>query len=96
MQARDAAALQAHNVIMLQLASQQCCGVVAARVAGALWRCCSTRRGNTAAARVAAALLQQALRQCCGATLARIAATLWRCCCGAVVVRSNDRKQRTM
>jgi hypothetical protein len=85
LQARDVATLQACNVIMLQLVSWQCCGVVATRVAGALRRCCSTCRSNAAVACVAAALLQQALRQCCirqhcGAALARVAAALWRCC----------------
>jgi hypothetical protein len=45
-----------------------------------LRRCYSTRRGNAARARIAAALLQQALRQHCG----------------AVAARSNDEKQRTM
>jgi len=63
LQARDAAALQACSVIMLQLASRQCCGVVAARVAGALRRCCSTCRCDTvvgvAVARVAAATLRR-------------------------------------
>jgi hypothetical protein len=67
LQARDAVALRARSVIMLQLALRQRCGVVAARVAGALRRCCSTRRDNAAAAcdavaaRVASTLLQQAL-----------------------------------
>jgi len=50
---------------MLQLVLQQCCDVVVARVAGALRRCCSTRCGNAAIARVAIALLQQVLRRCC-------------------------------
>ncbi|CAK9223207.1 unnamed protein product [Sphagnum troendelagicum] len=56
---------------MLQLASRQRCDAVAARVAGVLQRC-STRRGNTAAACVAATLMQLAvlrqlasLRHCC-------------------------------
>ncbi len=68
MQARVATALQARSVIMLQLVSRQCCGTVAARVAGALRRCCSIRHGNAAVARIATALLQQVLRQRCGAT----------------------------
>jgi len=79
-----------------KLVSRQCCGAVAARVAGALRRCCSTRRGNAAVARIVAALLQQALRHCCnrrcGAALVRVAAALRRCCCGAVAARSNNRK----
>jgi ribosomal protein L40E len=44
-----------------------------------LRRCCSTRRDNAVAARIATALLQQALRQRCGAALARVATTLRRC-----------------
>ncbi len=56
LQVRDAAALQARSVIMLQLASRQCCGVVVARVAGALRRCCSTRRYSTVATGVATTL----------------------------------------
>jgi len=76
LQVCDAAALQARSVIMLQLASQQCCGVVAARVAGALRRCCSTHRGNAAAARVVAALLQQVLRHCCNRPCGNAAALL--------------------
>ncbi len=51
----------------------------ATRVAAVLRRCCSTRRDNAVAARIATALLQQALRQRCGAALARVATTLRRC-----------------
>jgi hypothetical protein len=52
------ALLQHCKLATLQLASRQRCVAVATCVATTLRRCCSTRRDNTAAACVAAALLQ--------------------------------------
>jgi hypothetical protein len=67
---------------MLQLASRQCCGAVAARVAAALLqqalrRCFSSHRGNVAA------LLQQALRRCFSSHRGNVAALLLRRCCSS-------------
>jgi hypothetical protein len=65
LQARDATTLQARSVIMLQLASRQCYGTITACVAGALRRCCSSRRCGTVATGVVATLRH------CGAIAAR-------------------------